>query len=72
MIALLLIAVVTLASAAIAMTLRNLIHSALLLVASWAGVASFYLWAGAEFVSFAQLRSRWSCSSPYCSRSTHR
>ena len=37
------------------MTLRNLIHSALLLIASWAGIAAFYLWAGAEFVAFAQV-----------------
>ena len=49
------IAVLTLASAAIAMTLRNIIHSALLLIGSWAGIAAFYLWAGAEFVGFAQL-----------------
>ena len=49
------IALFTLASAAIAMTLRNLIHSALLLIASWAGIAAFYLWAGAEFVAFAQV-----------------
>ena len=37
------------------MALRNLIHSALLLIASWAGIAAFYLWAGAEFVAFAQV-----------------
>jgi NADH:ubiquinone oxidoreductase subunit 6 (subunit J) len=49
------IALVTLATAAIAMALRNLIHSALLLIGSWAGVAAFYLWAGAEFVAFAQV-----------------
>lgn len=49
------IALLTLASAAIAMSLRNLIHSALLLIASWAGIAAFYLWAGAEFVAFAQV-----------------
>lgn len=49
------IAFVTLASAAIAMSLRNLIHSALLLVVSWAGIAAFYLWAGAEFVAFGQV-----------------
>ena len=49
------IALITLASAAIAMALRNLIHSALLLIASWAGIAAFYLWAGAEFVAFAQV-----------------
>lgn len=52
---LLLIALVTLGAAAVALSLRNLIHSALLLIASWAGVAAFYLWAGAEFVAFAQV-----------------
>jgi len=50
-----LIALATLASAGIALALRNLIHSALLLIASWAGIAAFYLWAGAEFVAFAQV-----------------
>ncbi len=55
MLPLIVIALVTLATAAIAMSLRNLIHSALLLVASWAGIAAFYLWAGAEFVAFAQV-----------------
>jgi NADH:ubiquinone oxidoreductase subunit 6 (subunit J) len=55
MIALAFIAALMLASAALAMTLRNLIHSALLLIFTWAGVAGFYLWAGAEFVAFAQL-----------------
>jgi NADH:ubiquinone oxidoreductase subunit 6 (subunit J) len=55
MIAFILIAALTLGSAAVAMSLRNLIHSALLLVASWAGIAAFYLWAGAEFVAFAQV-----------------
>lgn len=44
-----------LGSAAAAMLSRNLIHSALLLIVSWAGVAMFYLWAGAEFVAFAQV-----------------
>jgi NADH:ubiquinone oxidoreductase subunit 6 (subunit J) len=53
--ALLLIALVMLGSAAVAMSLRNLIHSALLLIVSWAGIAAFYLWAGAEFLAFAQL-----------------
>ena len=53
--AFILIAFVTLGTAAVAMALRNLIHSALLLVASWAGIAAFYLWAGAEFVAFAQV-----------------
>ena len=53
--AFLLIALLTVATAAVAMALRNLIRSALLLVASWAGIAAFYLWAGAEFVAFAQV-----------------
>ena len=52
---LILIALVTLGAAAVAMTLRNLIHSSLLLIATWAGVAAFYFWAGAEFVAFAQV-----------------
>lgn len=55
MIAFVAIAAFTLATASVAMALRNLIHSALLLVASWSGIAIFYLWAGAEFVAFAQL-----------------
>ena len=55
MVAFILIAVITLATAAVAITLRNLIHSALLLIASWTGIAAFYLWAGAEFVAFAQV-----------------
>jgi NADH:ubiquinone oxidoreductase subunit 6 (subunit J) len=37
------------------LSLRNLIRSALLLIASWAGIAAFYLWAGAEFLAFAQV-----------------
>lgn len=53
--ALLILAVVLLGSAAAAMLSRNLIHSALLLVGAWAGLAAFYLWAGAEFVAFAQV-----------------
>ena len=52
---LIIIALVTLTAAAVAMTLRNLIHSALLLIGSWAGIAAFYLWAGAEFAAFAQV-----------------
>lgn len=54
-IAFLLIALVLLGSAAAAMLSRNLIHSALLLTGAWAGIAAFYLWAGAEFVAFAQV-----------------
>jgi NADH:ubiquinone oxidoreductase subunit 6 (subunit J) len=55
MLAFVLIALVLLGSAAAAMLSRNLIHSALLLVGAWAGVAAFYLWAGAEFAAFAQV-----------------
>jgi NADH:ubiquinone oxidoreductase subunit 6 (subunit J) len=50
-----LIGVLIVGSAAIAMSLRNIIHSALCLVLNWFGVAAFYLWAGAEFVAFAQV-----------------
>jgi len=53
--ALLVIAALILGSAAVALSLRNLIHSALLFVLSWVGVAAFYLWAGAQFVAFAQI-----------------
>ncbi len=55
MLSLLLIAILLLGSAAAAMLGRNLIHSALLLIVSWAGVAAFYLWADAQFVAFAQV-----------------
>jgi NADH:ubiquinone oxidoreductase subunit 6 (subunit J) len=54
-IALYLIALILLGSAAIAMLLRNLVHSVLLLTVSWLGTAAFYLWAGAEFAAFAQV-----------------
>jgi NADH:ubiquinone oxidoreductase subunit 6 (subunit J) len=54
-IALVTIALLILGAAAGALALRNLIHSALLLIGSWAGIAAFYLWAGAEFVAFAQI-----------------
>lgn len=53
--ALVILAALTLSSAALAFVLRNLIYSALLLIVTWAGVAALYLWAGAEFVAFAQL-----------------
>lgn len=52
---LLLIAGLILGSALAAALRPNLIHSALLLILSWLGVAGFYLWAGAEFVAFAQV-----------------
>jgi NADH:ubiquinone oxidoreductase subunit 6 (subunit J) len=48
------IAAFTLATAAAALFLRSILHGALLLTASWVGVAAFYLWAGAEFAAFAQ------------------
>ena len=50
-----LIAFLLLGAAVAAMLSRNLIHSALLLIGAWAGIAAFYLWAGAEFVAFAQV-----------------
>jgi NADH:ubiquinone oxidoreductase subunit 6 (subunit J) len=53
--ALFVIACLMLGSAAVALSLRNLVHGVLLLIASWAGVAAFYLWAGAEFLAFAQV-----------------
>ena len=55
MIALAVIAGLIVASAALALTRRNLVHTALLLVLTWAGIGAFYLWAGAEFIGFAQL-----------------
>lgn len=55
MIALIFIAALTLGAATLAFTRRNLIHAALLLVATWGGIAAFYLWAGAEFLGFGQI-----------------
>lgn len=55
MLPLILIGLLILTAATVAMSLRNLIHSALLLIGTWAGIAFFYLWAGAEFVAFAQI-----------------
>ena len=55
MIALAIIAGLIVASAALALTRRNLVHTSLLLVLTWAGIGAFYLWAGAEFIGFAQL-----------------
>ncbi len=52
---LIIIALLIIGAASVAMMLRNLIHSVLLLVGAWAGIAAFYLWAGAEFVAFAQV-----------------
>jgi NADH:ubiquinone oxidoreductase subunit 6 (subunit J) len=53
--ALILIALATLGTAAVAMAGRNLLHSVILLAATWTGIAVFYLWAGAQFVAFAQV-----------------
>ncbi len=49
------IAVLTLASAIAAMSLRNLVHCALCMVVTFAGIALTYLKLNAEFVGFAQL-----------------
>lgn len=49
------IGVLIVGSAALAMSLRNIIRSVLCLTLNWFGVAAFYLWAGAEFVAFAQV-----------------
>lgn len=45
----------TIASAIAAMTLRNLVHCALCVAASFAGIAMIYLQLDAEFVGFAQV-----------------
>jgi len=52
---LVLIAFLTIGTAAAAMSRRSLLNSVLLLTLSWTGVAAFYLWAGAEFAAFAQV-----------------
>ena len=49
------IAVLTLASAVAAMSLRNLMHCVLMLMVTFAGLAAFYLQLGAQFVGFAQI-----------------
>ncbi len=46
---------VTLISSAVALSLRNLIHSVLLLVITWIGICAFYLIFNAEFIAFTQL-----------------
>jgi NADH-quinone oxidoreductase subunit J len=50
-----LIALLTLASAAAAMSLRNLVHCALMVMVAFAGLAALYLGLGAQFVGFAQV-----------------
>lgn len=49
------LALVTLVSAVAAMSLRNLIHCALCLVLTFAGLAALYLQLNAQFVGFAQI-----------------
>jgi NADH-quinone oxidoreductase subunit J len=49
------IAVLTLTSAVAAMSLRNLVHCALALTVTFAGLAAFYLQLDAQFVGFAQI-----------------
>lgn len=49
------IALLILGTAVVAMSLQKIVHTALLLVVTWFGIAAFYLWAGAEFVAFAQV-----------------
>jgi NADH:ubiquinone oxidoreductase subunit 6 (subunit J) len=49
------LAVLTLASAVAAMTLRSLVHCVLMLTVTFAGLAAFYLQLDAQFVGFAQV-----------------
>src|SRR5258706_10147685 len=49
------IAILTIASAIAAMTLRNLVHCALALTMAFAGLAAFYLQLDSQFVGFAQI-----------------
>jgi len=51
----LIIGVVTLLSAVAAMSLRNLVHCALCLMITFAGIAALYLQLGAQFVGLAQI-----------------
>ncbi|MCW5553275.1 MAG: NADH-quinone oxidoreductase subunit J [Verrucomicrobiae bacterium] len=48
-------AVLTIAAAVAAMTLRNLVHCALALTVAFAGLAAAYLQLDAQFVGFAQI-----------------
>lgn len=50
-----LMVLLTLAGAVAAMTLRHLVHCALSLVVTFAGLAALYLHLNAEFVGFAQI-----------------
>src|SRR5881397_1651634 len=48
-------AVLTLAGAVAAMSLRNLVHCALCLIVTFAGLAALFLQLNAQFVGFAQI-----------------
>lgn len=48
-------AILTVAGAAAAMSLRNLVHSVLALTVAFAGLAAVYLLLGAQFIGFAQI-----------------
>jgi len=49
------IAILIVASAVAAMTMRNLVHCALSLIMTFAGLAALYLQLNAQFVGFAQI-----------------
>ena len=49
------LAILTIAGAIAAVTLRNLVHCALALAVAFAGLAGLYLQLGAQFVGFAQV-----------------
>lgn len=49
------LAMLTIAGAVAAMSLRNLVHCALALTIAFAGLAALYLQLGAQFVGFAQV-----------------
>src|SRR2546423_606068 len=49
------LALLTVASAVAAMTLRNLVHCALALAVAFAGLAAIYVQLSAQFVGFAQI-----------------
>ena len=51
----LILAVITLAGAVAAMTLRMLVHSVLALTIAFAGLAALYIQMGAQFVGLAQI-----------------
>lgn len=49
------LAIITIASAVAAMSLRNLVHCALAMVGAFGGLAALYLQLDAQFVGFAQV-----------------